>query len=229
VDNAREAWLTVEQLRTVCEKVVEQEHGYLVPIVFEAKAGMRLGEVTQLRCRDFVELEGGRSYLTLRRTKNGRVHRFPVSGEVKDFLKRRAAAGRPEDYIFPGPAGGCAVSSILRHFKEAVLAAGLEWGRTRTGITFHSLRRTMASLARNSGMTVEQIQKLGNWKDRRMVEIYALVADETLERAAAELDAVSAGLNRLLAMPKVTAGQRDEGTLRSQSCTVPASPQGLRG
>jgi len=207
-DNEREGWLSLEGLAAVCKKAIEKGHGYLVPIVvFEAKAGMRLGEVTELRCRDFVELDGGRSYLMVRETKNGRPIRFPLAGETRAFVRRRVVAAKPEDYLFPGPNGGCARSSIRRHLQEAVVGAGFEWGRTRTGITFHSLRRTMASLARNDGMSVEQIQKLGNWKDRRMVERYAMFADETLELAAARLDGVSSELSRFIT-------QRDVGTLR---------------
>ena len=45
----------------------------------------------------------------------------------------------------------------------------------------------MASLALNSGIPIDAIAELGNWKTRRVVENYAHTADETLIAAAAKM------------------------------------------
>jgi transcriptional regulator of met regulon len=43
----------------------------------------------------------------------------------------------------------------------------------------------MASLALNSGIPIDAIQALGNWKTRRVVEGYAHLSNETIIDAAA--------------------------------------------
>jgi len=58
----------------------------------------------------------------------------------------------------------------------------------------------MASLARNAGATVEEIARIGNWRDRRMVERYAIFADETIEKAAAKLDRITSGLSQFITL-----------------------------
>ncbi len=74
------------------------------------------------------------------------------------------------------------VNLELRH------GAGLVYGRKeRDGVTFHSLRHSMASLALNAGVSEVVVQRLGNWKTRRMVSRYAHLADETLRSGAAKL------------------------------------------
>jgi integrase len=52
--------------------------------------------------------------------------------------------------------------AIRRAFPGAVRAAKLDYGHTRHGVTFHSLRRTAASLALNAGVPEHVVQKLGN-------------------------------------------------------------------
>jgi len=136
----------------------------------------------------------GKAYLSILETKNNEPLCWPLEGETLALVKRQLeSAPFAGSYIFPGPRGGNARSSIRRHFKEVIKAAGLEWGHNRTGITFHTLRHTMASLARNNGLPKDEIQVLGNWKHHRMVDVYAKFSDETLRKAAAKMDRVAGG------------------------------------
>ncbi len=185
-DNARIRWLRPAEVR----KVLELCPLWLRDIVtFAVKTGMRLGEVTELRVGDCQVDAHGRAYVSTGVTKNGSRLVWPLEGKLRLVVEERVYnAASPEDRLFPGPAGGCARESIDRCFKAAVIAAGFEWGRTRTGITFHTLRHSMASIAINSGVRAEVVQRMGNWKTPEMVARYAHLADETLRDAAARLD-----------------------------------------
>ena len=68
--------------------------------------------------------------------------------------------------------------------------AGLQPGRGTDGeaITFHGLRRTFATEARRQGATVDEIQRLGNWRSPEMVKRYVQLEDE---RASELLQRVS--------------------------------------
>lgn len=90
--------------------------------------------------------------------------------------------------LFPGPGGGDARMSIRRYFKRAVLDAGLPYGRGCDEISFHSLRHTGASILANAGVHYKAIMEIGNWRDRRMVERYMHLGDDTLAAAMATLD-----------------------------------------
>ena len=69
-----------------------------------------------------------------------------------------------------------------------IRAAGLRYGRKyKDGVTFHTFRHSMASLALNHGVPESTVQRMGNWKSRVMVQRYAHLADEELRKAAATI------------------------------------------
>ena len=78
--------------------------------------------------------------------------------------------------------------ALRRYLQKAVEKAGLNYGlKHKDGITFHSLRHSMASIALNAGIPEAVVQQLGNWKTRTMVSRYAHLADKTMRSAAAKL------------------------------------------
>ena len=104
-------------------------------------------------------------FLVIDRDKNGERVYFPVEGDLAPLVERRAEASEfPASYLFPGPHGGNAQSSIRRWLPRIVRAAGLCWGKYMTGpdgkvsrdedgnkilsphgITFHTFRHSMAN------------------------------------------------------------------------------------
>ena len=104
-------------------------------------------------------------------------------------MEKRVAETRfPGEYLFPGTRGGNARTSVKRKLPVAIRAAGLRYGRKHPdGVTFHTFRHSMASLAINHGVPESTVQRMGNWKSRIMVQRYAHLADEELRKAAATL------------------------------------------
>jgi len=195
VNNERDRWLRTEELRKLCNEARKKKYRYLVAIIrFGASTGMRLGEICGLNRASFERDSRGRAFLTVSTTKNGEPLCWPLEGKTLRLVERRLASTRfPGDLLFPGPNGGNARSSVTRHFRKVVEASELEWGPTRTGITFHSLRHTMASLALNAGMSVEEVAEMGNWRDSRMVRRYGRFSNERLRRSAARLASIVGG------------------------------------
>ncbi len=188
LDNARERWLRPDEVAAV----INHCPGWLKPIVeFAVKSGWRLSDVceAEVRCHE-VDAHGRAFLRTANRTKNGTYHYLPLEGGLRKLVEAQMVGRRAGEILFPGPHGRSAKAAIRRHFPTAVRRAGLKYGRTKDGVTFHSLRHTMASLALNNGIPEAVVQQMGVWRDRQMVARYAHIADETLRAAAAKLDTV---------------------------------------
>jgi integrase len=187
VDNARARWLRLHEVEALLAHAPE----WLRLIIHMAvKSGMRLGEIVSLRRSNFVEDESGNAYLVTERTKNGERLHWPLMGELRKAVEESVQRAQfPGNRLFPGPDGGDARTSIDRFFPAVVKAAGLRYGmRYKDGVTFHTLRHTMASLALNAGVPKHVVQKMGNWKTAVIVDRYAHLADETMRDGAAKLD-----------------------------------------
>jgi len=185
-DNARTRWLRLHEI----EAILEQCPPWLEATVrFAVATGMRLGEVCSLNRAGYQVDDMGRAYVVTERTKNGERLIWPLEGWPKKHIEKRVAESRfPGDYLFPGPEGGNAQTSVRRTLPGVITAAGLRYGRKHTdGVTFHSFRHSMASLALNHGVPESTVQRMGNWKTRAMVQRYAHLADEELRKAAAKL------------------------------------------
>ena len=141
----------------------------------------------------------------MERDKNGERFYKRLVGRTREIVERRVkAAPFPQSYLFGGPSGGNGETTFLRLFRDAVKAAGLEWGRYKVvhgervpnanGITIHTCRHTFASNAINAGISEAEVQAMGNWKSRRMVARYGHLAPENLRRAEEQIDSV---LNRV--------------------------------
>ena len=209
-------------------------------IVFASSTGVRFGRVCDLRRADYAD-----GFIVIDKDKNGeRVH-IPVAGDLEPLVERRVeVANFSGSYLFPGPKGGNARASIRRWLPRIVRAAGLVWGKYEQGedgkalrdkrgrkvldpdgITFHTFRHSMASNAFDSGVIDAEIQKLGHWKDPKMLDRYRHIGDDRLREAAARVVAHVAGSHTTVTTPQ---GQRPRETSQSNiACdTKPVSRVG---
>lgn len=210
VDNARKRWLRrheIEALTLAAPKVAEQDDvstptkawlrdQFPALIAFACSTGMRLSEVCDLRLGSYQEDDQGNAYVVTDKTKNGTRLAWPLEGAALATVKAaREAGGKfPGKHLFGGPRGGSAASSIKRWLPKVCEVAKIPYGRKHEdGITFHTFRHSMASLALNSGMPEIVVQKMGNWKTASMTRRYAHLSDETMRAAAAKLAAIVSG------------------------------------
>ena len=185
-DNARTRWLRLHEI----EAILEHCPDWLEPIVrFAVATGMRQGEICSLTRASYQVDQQDRAYVVTERTKNGERFVWPLEGWPREYVEKRVAESRfPGDYLFPGPRGGDPRTSLIRVLPDVIRAAGLRYGRKyKDGVTFHTFRHSMASLALNHGVPESTVQRMGNWKSRVMVQRYAHLADEELRKAAATI------------------------------------------
>jgi integrase len=185
-DNARTRWLRVHEVQAIAK----HSPPWLKAIVkFAASTGMRLGELCSLRKANYQTDEAGQAFVITDRTKNGERLIWPLEGWPLTYVQERVEKAKfPGDYLFPGPGGGNAYTSVQHALPEAVRKAKLKFGRKEVdGVTFHTFRHSMASLALNHGVPETVVQRMGNWKTRVMVARYAHLADESLRAGAATL------------------------------------------
>lgn len=121
----------------------------LVPALNDAMLAMlltaqRCGEVCRMRWND-VDLEGGWWTIPGSGTKNGDVHRVPLTAPVLQILKTRQDNDRDERFVFSTRARTC----VAARAKKAA-------SRLSRGLSFafraHDLRRTAASCMGEAGV-----------------------------------------------------------------------------
>lgn len=146
-----------------------------------------LAILTGLRMRAMLALTWGRIDLKARRLwipgrqqKAKRTHGLPLSPEAVSVLKKLRKLNPEGDYVFQWR--GKPVDDLNgKAFQEAMKRAKIE------GANWHSLRHTFASWAVQSGVTLQELMALGDWKDIRSVLIYAHLAPDQLASAAARI------------------------------------------
>jgi len=128
------------------------------------------------------------AYLTVLNAKNGHTRHVPVSsrlrrrldalkrhtgGQGRIFAHRRRANRTPRQWA----------KSVRDMFKAACHRAGIAYGRTRGGLTFHGLRHTGASRMVAEGVSLRDIQAIGGWEDLTSLMRYLHPTEEGIRHA----------------------------------------------
>jgi len=124
-----------------------------------------------------VDLKGRRAWVPRGQMKGGKTFGFPLSDEAVQVLEECRAVAPEGDRVFQYE-GRPIANFHTAAFKKAAARAGLE------GLRWHDLRHTGASWAVQSGVTLQQLMALGDWKSYRMVMRYGHLAPENAISAA---------------------------------------------
>jgi len=192
---ARERILTADQVDALADKL--GPHGDIVLCM--AYLGLRWSEAAGLRACH-VDLTRNRVRIVERATEVAghldvdipktatSARDVGIPAFLRYVLSARIEGRRPNDLVFPAPAGGHLRNGNWRSrsgWDEATASLGLK------GITPHDLRRTFGSLARLAGADLRWIQKaMGHASITTTARIYAHLYDN-------ELDTVAEALNDL--------------------------------
>jgi integrase len=159
LNNTRKRVLTSRELKNILH------HLLLAPCVRDAvlmalHTGLRLGSITSLTPEHVHEDAHGLFVEVL--TKNKTETRCYLYGEARAIVERRKSAS--EKYIFSGPKGGVLRQKYIRkHLEAACRCAGVEYGSSKWGFTFHSLRRCFATYLLEAGEDPGKVRKAGGW------------------------------------------------------------------
>jgi len=186
VQNARDRFLSVEEADKLL-KELKRNNRYknktrnlddpkLHDIaLFSLHTGARAAEIFNLRLQD-VDAENG--LVALKDTKNNETRYAPMTGAVRDMLKRRMPkddeSRNPNDLIFTDD-NGEQIKEVSKSFERVVDRLGFNEGVTdaRQKIVFHSLRHSFASWLAIQGTPIFTIAKLMGHKSISMSERYA--------------------------------------------------------
>jgi integrase len=148
---------------------------------------LRISEAVGLRWSDLV-LDGSTPHVQVRRaivrgavvapkSRHG-ARLIPLTVELADLLRAQRPDGAADDeFVFPGRAGGVSDQGSLRRrvLVPAAARAGL------SGVGFHTLRHTCASLLIESGMSPLRLQRwMGHHSPAFTLETYGHLLDGDL-------------------------------------------------
>ena len=168
VERARDRTLSAaefEALSAALSARDERNPAAVAATRFAAMTGLRIGEVLAVQW-DHVDMETGA--LLLPDTKTGRRwHDVPAAAlAVLDTLPRI------NDWCFTNGRTAIGYKHTSAVFREIAAAAGLE------DVRLHDLRRTVATRAAASGLSVLELRALLGWKSTAMPARYVALAGE---------------------------------------------------
>lgn len=141
------------------------------------QTGLRQSNVLRLTW-DRVDLSRRLIWVEAEDMKGGEAVAVPLNDRALEVLTaRHNLPDRHPEYVFTFR--GAPIKDIKTGFQAACIKAGLgryvqsDAGYRYEGFTWHGLRHTFATWHTQNGTPADVLQKLGAWKDARMVQTYA--------------------------------------------------------
>lgn len=151
--------------------------------LFAVSTGLRQGNVFRLKWSN-VDLAQRKITFPLEVMKNGQPFSCPMTDTAAAVLRRWV--GKHDEYVFVTKKGP--VTWLNRDvWLKALEDAGLE------NLRWHDLRHTWASLMRQSGVGLGDLQELGGWRSQNMVQRYAHMNVDHLRGVASKMDGILGG------------------------------------
>lgn len=151
--------------------------------LFAVSTGLRQSNVFRLKWSN-VDLALRKITFPLEVMKNGQPFSCPMTDTAAAVL--RSWVGRHDEYVFVTENGPVTWLNRVVWVK-ALKEAGLE------NLRWHDLRHTWASLMRQSGVGLADLQELGGWRSQNMVQRYAHMNVDHLRDAASRMDSILGG------------------------------------
>ena len=188
---------TPENVASLCNAASGDWRGVILAGYF---TGLRLSDITELRWES-IDLKTG--LLKLKTGKTGKAVIIPLAPELADWL-RDQPRGIAKAPVFPELAGqaGPGRNGLSMQFKGIMAGAKIKGrtlrtgegkGRTRSSLSFHSLRHSFNSALANAGVAQEVRQKLTGHASAAMNDRYTHTEVETLREAVAKLPSIATG------------------------------------
>jgi len=115
---------------------------------------------------DRVDLKQARAWIPGAQMKMHRTYGFPLSKEAVSVLKRAKSSSPSSAHVFTYE------KRPIKNFNTAAFRKAAERAKVAP-LRWHDLRHTGASWAVQSGVSLQELQALGDWKSYRMVLRYA--------------------------------------------------------
>lgn len=167
-------WLTAEEWKALRDALPER---WVAPADFAIATGLRQANVFWLEWAQ-VDMARRKAWIHPDEAKSGAPIGIPLSEAAMAVLERQV--GKCDVWVFPMRRGNPLPKLKTRDWKKAVREADIAY------CTWHDLRHTWATwhLMNDPPTPLEVLQRLGGWKDLRMVMRYAHLAESFVDRYA---------------------------------------------
>jgi len=188
-DNSRKRFLKKDEADILLKTLKRKSQKVHDIALLSLHTGMRGKEIRNLNW-SHINFDIGIISIVDSKNKSRYVY---MSDDVFDMLKRNDVSGgiknndnKKSNIIFTSRNGG-KIRQISFTYRRTVEELGFNDGieDTRQKVVFHTLRHTFASWQVQSGMDLFTLQKLMGHKSFKMVQRYAHLAPENLQKATA--------------------------------------------
>jgi len=211
IQNARDRFLSFEEAERLLKELrhnfrVKKEYKELDDpqlhdmVLISLHTGARASEIFNLKRQD-VDFSNG--LITLRDTKNSETRYAPMTGAVREMLKRRI----PEDPKVPADPSaliftdedGAKINELSNSFERVVNRLKINEGVTdpRLRVVFHTCRHTFASWLAIQGTPLYTIAKLMGHKSIAMSERYSHLSPDHKKQAVMGMEQAFNGSGKI--------------------------------
>ena len=171
--------LTEEEVVKLLTAIDNLKHRCILALIYSA--GLRLGEVTNLRIGD-IQPEGRRIFI---RAAKGKKDRCSILSErVWGLLKEYMSIYQPVVWLFEGQTG----DKYSDRSVQAIFSAARERSKINPLATVHTLRHSFATHLLEKGVDLRYIQDLLGHESSKTTEIYTQITRKGLDKIKSPLD-----------------------------------------
>lgn len=178
IDNARERFLTKEEIELLYDEVKEDETIYLY-FKLALNVGARLSSLKNISKKD---IDFTHDLITLKDFKNDSTYKTFLNSQLKELLKKRVEKLNINDKVL-----STYPAKRIKKIIDYLFNQGMDANDSKNRVVFHTLRHTFASHLAINGTPIFTIQKLMNHKDITMTMRYAKLAPDSGREAIENL------------------------------------------
>ena len=179
IDDAREKFLTKEEIKILYENSKNDETLYLL-FKLALNTGGRLATLLNI-CKKDIDFT--HNLITLKDFKNNSTYKAFLTENLKALLEIRTIHLKMDDKLFVSNP-----ERRLRSMLNELFNKDINTNDRKNKVVFHSLRHTFASHLAINGTPIFTIQKLMNHKDIRMTLRYAKLSPDSGLESILSLD-----------------------------------------
>lgn len=172
VDNDRERFLTIDEIKKLYKAVEDDKRLYLF-CKLSLTTGARLASTMNISQKD---IDFTHKILTLKDFKNNTTYKAFLNDDVVNFLREYIIELETEKLF---DINETTIQSPLREIFNKLFNQKLTKNDRKNRVVLHTLRHTFASHLAINGTPIFTIQKLMNHKDIKMTLRYAKLADNS--------------------------------------------------
>lgn len=178
IDNARERFLTKDEIQTLFNESKDDDITYLF-FKLALNTGARLATILNIHKKD---IDFTHNFLTLKDFKNDTTYKAFITDELRNLLENKTKDLTLNDKIF-----ATSPDYRARKILDNLFNDGIEVDDRKNKVVIHTLRHTFASHLAIAGTPIFTIQKLMNHKDIKMTLRYAKLSPDSGREAVVSL------------------------------------------